>query len=225
MPRSIVFWLTVLLALVPGCKRGEHGTGSVTLNGAGATFPYPLYSKWVSEYQRIMPNVLINYQSIGSGGGIRQIAERTVDFGASDAPLTDAQLRKTPTLVHIPTTLGAVVVTYNLPGAPPDVRLGPDVLAEIFLGEIKLWNDAKLASLNPSLQLPAVPIAIVHRSDGSGTTAVFTDYLSKVSSAWRDRVGKGTSVRWPAGIGAAASVPSERMILPSCRMWTTSGAM
>ena len=202
MPRSIVFWLTALLALAPGCKRGEHGSGSVTLNGAGATFPYPLYSKWVSEYQRIAPGVLINYQSIGSGGGIRQISEHTVDFGASDAPLTDAQLGKTPTLVHIPTTLGAVVVTYNLPQAPPDVRLSSDVLAELFLGEIKLWNDPKLTSLNPSLHLPAAPVAIVHRSDGSGTTAVFTDYLSKVNSAWRDRVGKGTSVSWPAGIGA-----------------------
>jgi phosphate transport system substrate-binding protein len=202
MLRPIVFWLTVLLALVPGCKRGEHAAGAVTLNGAGATFPYPLYSKWVSEYQRRAPNVLINYQSIGSGGGIRQVTERTVDFGASDAPLTDAQLAKTPTLVHIPTTLGAVVVTYNLPHAPPDVDLSPDLVAGIFLGEIKQWNDARLAALNPSVTLPATPIAVVHRSDGSGTTAVFTDYLSKVNATWRARVGKGTSVSWPVGIGA-----------------------
>ncbi len=198
-----VLWLTLalLLACVPACHKPSNQT--VEINGAGATFPYPLYSKWVAEYQRRDPRVQINYQSIGSGGGIRQITERTVDFGASDAPMTDEQLGKAPgKLVHVPTTLGAVVVTYNLPAKTPTLKMNPEILAAIFLGEIKSWNAPPIAALNAGVALPAQAITVVHRSDGSGTTAVFTDYLSKVSPTWRERVGKGTSVSWPVGLGA-----------------------
>src|SRR4051812_39439542 len=155
-------------------------TKSLTLNGAGATFPYPLYSKWVSEYQKVNPAVRINYQSIGSGGGIRQISERTVDFGASDAPMTDEQLGKAPgKLVHIPMTLGAVVVTYNLPGVTTTLKLMPEAVSGIFLGTITKWNDPRIAKSNEGVTLPGDAITIVHRSDGSGTSAVFTGYLSQ----------------------------------------------
>jgi phosphate transport system substrate-binding protein len=175
--------------------------GAVTLTGAGATFPYPLYSKWFDVYER-QAGTRINYQSIGSGGGIQQITQRTVDFGASDAPMTDEQLRAAPgPLLHIPTVLGAVVVTYNVPGVEPGLRLTPDVLADIFLGQVTRWDDARLAQANPDLALPDTAIAVVHRSDGSGTTNIFTDYLSVVSPAWQQRVGKGTSVNWPVGLG------------------------
>jgi len=192
-----------------GCSK-ESGTqrltaeteSTISLTGAGASFPYPLYSKWVAEYQKKDPRVRINYQSIGSGGGIRQITERTVDFGASDAPMTPEQLAKAPSkIIHIPTTLGAVVVIYNLPEAGAGLKLSPEVLAGIFLGEITKWNDPKLAALNPSLKLPDKPITVAHRSDGSGTTAVFTDYLCKVSPTWKEKVGTGTSVKWPLGLG------------------------
>ncbi|KAF0225844.1 MAG: phosphate transport system substrate-binding protein [bacterium] len=177
-------------------------TNGVSLQGAGATFPFPLYSKWVSEYNKLNPNVKIDYQSIGSGGGIKQITEQTVDFGASDAPMTEDQLKalKKP-LFHIPTTLGAVVVCYNLPGVVGELKLTPEVLTSIFLGEVKNWNDPKIATTNPDLKFPNKDITIVHRSDGSGTTAVFVDYLSKVSKTWADKVGKGTSVNWPVGLG------------------------
>jgi phosphate transport system substrate-binding protein len=175
---------------------------SVALNGAGATFPYPLYSKWVSEYQSVEPRVKVNYQSIGSGGGIRQITERTVDFGASDAPMTDEQLAKAPgKLVHVPMTLGAVVLTFNLPDVKA-LKLTPEVASGIFLGEIKKWDDAKIAKLNDGVKLPSSTITVVYRSDGSGTTAVFTDYLSKVSPTWKDKAGSGTSVKFPVGLGA-----------------------
>ncbi len=203
--RSGLLAAAVCMGLVLACAKHESGSGGrVTLNGAGATFPYPLYSKWVAEYQRRDPRVLINYQSIGSGAGIRQVSERTVDFGASDAPMTDEQLAKAPgKIVHIPTTLGAVAITYDLPDlAPPSLRLGPDVISGIYLGQITRWNDPRLAALNPGVALPARDIVVVHRSDGSGTTAVFTDYLSRVSPVWRERVGKGTSVSWPVGLGA-----------------------
>jgi phosphate transport system substrate-binding protein len=175
---------------------------SIDLQGAGATFPYPLYSKWVAEYQKVDPAVRINYQSIGSGGGIRQITERTVDFGASDAPMKEEELAKAPgKILHIPTTLGAVVVAYNVPGLT-DLKLSPDVVSGIFLGTIKKWNDAKIAKLNPGAKLPGDAITVAYRSDGSGTTAVFTEYLAKVSPAWKDKVGAGKSVSFPTGLGA-----------------------
>ncbi len=170
------------------------------LNGAGATFPYPIYSKWFDEYAKLHPEARFNYQSIGSGGGIRQITERTVDFGASDGPLTEEQLQKAPGLLHIPTVLGAVAVTYNLPGNPK-LRFTPDILADIFLGKLTKWNDQRLAAVNPGATLPDQAILIVHRSDGSGTTFIWTDYLSKVSPEWLQKVGRGTSVNWPVGLG------------------------
>jgi phosphate transport system substrate-binding protein len=177
------------------------GADKVTLTGAGATFPYPLYSKWFSQYNKLHPDIEVNYQSIGSGGGIQQITEHTVDFGASDAPLTDEQLAKAGDLLHVPTTLGAVVITYNAP-IQGTLRIGPETLASIFLGKIRKWNDPAIAAENPGLALPSLPIAVVHRSDGSGTVNVFTDYLSTVSPEWKAKVGKGTSVNWPTGIGA-----------------------
>jgi phosphate transport system substrate-binding protein len=156
------------------------------LTGAGATFPYPLYSKWVFEYEKLHPGTKINYQSIGSGGGIRQISERTIDFGASDAPMTNEQLAKAKgKLLHLPMTLGAVVLTYNLPEFKGELKLTPEVSAGIFLGEITKWNDPKIAALNKGAKLPDTDIAVVHRSDGSGTTFVFVDYLSKVSPTWK----------------------------------------
>jgi len=171
------------------------------INGAGATFPYPIYSKWFDDYTKVDPSVRFNYQSIGSGGGIRQITERTVDFGASDGPMTDEQLSKAPgQLLHIPTVLGAVVATYNLEGNPA-LRFTPDLLADIFLGKITKWNDPRLSAVNPGISLPDRPIIVVHRSDGSGTTYIWVDYLSKVSREWEQRVGRGTSVNWPVGLG------------------------
>jgi phosphate transport system substrate-binding protein len=174
---------------------------TIDIQGAGATFPYPLYSKWVSEYQKIDPRVHINYQSIGSGGGIRQITEKTVQFGASDAPMNAEELQKAPGIQHVPTTLGAVVIAYNLPGVS-GLTLSSQAVAGIFLGEIKTWNDKRIASENPGAKLPKDAITIAYRSDGSGTTAVFTDYLSKISPAWKDKVGAGKSVKFPVGLGA-----------------------
>lgn len=184
-----------------GLPGGGSGSG-IGLQGAGATFPFPLYSKWTSEYNKLNPSIKIDYQSIGSGGGIKQITEQTVDFGASDAPMTDAQMKalKKP-LFHIPTVLGAVVVCYNLPGVTGELKLNPDVLTAIFLGDIKKWNDPKIVEINPDLKLPDRDITVIHRSDGSGTTAVFVDYLSKVSKTWEEKVGRGTSVNWPVGLG------------------------
>ncbi|HEY6005137.1 MAG TPA: phosphate ABC transporter substrate-binding protein PstS [Anaeromyxobacter sp.] len=173
---------------------------TILVNGAGATFPFPLYSKWFAEYNKLHPDLRFNYQSIGSGGGIQQITNKTVDFGASDAPMTDAHLVAAPGIVHIPTVMGAVVVTYNAPVA--GLRLTPDTLSGIFLGKIAKWNDPALAKVNPSLKLPDSPISVVHRSDGSGTTSIFADYLSKVSPEWKEKVGAGTSVKWPVGLGA-----------------------
>jgi phosphate transport system substrate-binding protein len=198
------FLAAVCLLRCPSCEASGSDPGkSVSLEGAGATFPYPLYSKWVFEYGRIHPNIRINYQSIGSGGGIRQITEGTVDFGGSDAFMKDEALAQVKgKLLHIPTTLGAVVITYNLPNALSHLKLGPEAIAGIFIGEITRWNDPRIAALNPGLKLPDTPIGVVHRSDGSGTTSVFTDYLSKVSPAWAQKVGSGTSVSWPIGLGA-----------------------
>lgn len=172
------------------------------INGAGATFPYPLYSKWFSEYQKKNSDVRINYLSIGSGGGIRGLLDKTVDFGASDAPMTDEQLAKAGApIIHVPTALGAVAVTYNLPGVEKGLKLSSDVLANIFLGKITKWNDERIIKLNPKVNLPASDILVARRSDGSGTSAIFTEYLSKVSHDWKEKVGAGTSVQWPVGLG------------------------
>ncbi|WP_437290756.1 phosphate ABC transporter substrate-binding protein PstS [Sorangium sp. So ce406] len=176
--------------------------GEITLTGAGATFPYPLYTKWISEFQKANSKVKINYQSIGSGGGIRQITERTVDFGATDAPMTEEQLAKAAGILHLPTCLGAVVLTYNLEGIPSGLKLTPDAAAHIFLGKIKKWNDPAIQKENPDVKLPEKDIATVHRSDGSGTTKIFVDYLSAVSPEWKSGPGTGTSVNWPGGLGA-----------------------
>jgi phosphate transport system substrate-binding protein len=172
-----------------------------TLNGAGATFPYPMYSKWFSQYHKTHPEVEINYQSIGSGGGIRQVLAGTVDFGASDGPMTDEQLAQAKTkILHVPTVLGADVPAYNL-NVAAELKFTPEALAGIFLGKITTWNDPALAKANPTLKLPSDPIIVIHRSDGSGTTFIWTDYLSKVSPEWKSQVGTGTSVKWPVGLG------------------------
>jgi phosphate transport system substrate-binding protein len=180
-------------------------TQAQKLTGAGATFPNPIYSKWFSEYAAAHPGVQINYQSIGSGGGIRQVTAGLVDFGATDGPATDEQLASSKTkLIHIPTVLGAVVPIFNVPGVS-DVKFGPDVLADIFLGKISVWNDARIAKDNPGVSLPNQKIIVVHRSDGSGTTYILTDYLSKVSSDWANGPGKGQSPSWPVGVGGKGS--------------------
>lgn len=204
------------LLLLAGCGGGDDNRpapgemaagasgsarGTITLTGAGATFPYPVYSKWFSTYGAQNP-VRVNYQSIGSGGGIRQITEGTVDFGASDAPMDEEEMSKAPGVLHLPTVLGAVAVAYNLPGVSQPVRLSGEVLADIFLGKIKRWNDPRIAQLNPGVQLPGRDILVVYRTDGSGTTFVFTDYLSAASPTWKQQVGTGKSVRWPTGLGA-----------------------
>lgn len=177
-------------------------SSSVDLNGAGATFPYPLYSKWFSDYAT-STGIKINYQSIGSGGGIKQLSEQTVDFGATDGPMTDEELAaaKGGKILHFPTVLGADVVTYNLAEVTQPLRLTGELVADIFLGTITKWNDPRIAAENPGVALPAKDILVVHRSDGSGTTYIFTDYLATVSQAWRDGPGRGKSVRWPVGLG------------------------
>ncbi len=173
------------------------------LNGAGATFPYPIYSKWFNQYHQEHPEIEINYQSIGSGGGIRQVTAGTVDFGASDGPMSDQQLADAKVkIIHLPTVLGAVVPAYNIPGFKGELKFTPEVIAGIYLGKITSWNDPAIAKANPGVSLPNQNIIVVHRSDGSGTTYIFTDYLSKVSNEWRDGVGKSTSVKWPTGLGA-----------------------
>jgi phosphate ABC transporter phosphate-binding protein len=172
----------------------------VTINGAGATFPFPLIDTWRVEYQKVKPEVSINYQSIGSGGGVKQFVEKTVDFGATDAPLTLEEIQQAPNAVHIPETIGSVVPAYNLP--VEGLKLTGPILGDIFLGKITKWNDPKIQSINSGLSLPADDIVVVHRSDGSGTTFVWTDYLSNVSSAWEQQIGKGKSVEWPVGVGA-----------------------
>jgi len=187
--------------------------GQTTLNGAGATFPYPMYSKWFSEYNKAYPNIQINYQSIGSGGGIRQVLAQTVDFGASDGPMTDQQLSEAKTkILHIPTVLGADVPAYNIPGVTGELKFTPEVLAGIFLGKITTWNDPGIAKTNPGVNLPSQTIIVVHRSDGSGTTYIWTDYLSKVSPEWANGPGKGTSVKWPVGLGAKGNEGVAGMI-------------
>jgi phosphate transport system substrate-binding protein len=215
---SIFTWVFAGLSLIlGGCnKSGPEQTGeqkpaaaaaepskpsTVSLNGAGATFPNALYSKWTSEYNRLHPEVQINYQPIGSGGGIAKIRDKTVDFGATDSPMSAEEEAKAPgKLVHLPMTIGAVAIAYNVPEVP-ELKLEPEVLASIYMGTITKWNDAKIAASNTGTKLPATPIVVVHRSDGSGTTAVFTGFLSKASKEWSEKVGAGKSVKWPAGQG------------------------
>jgi phosphate transport system substrate-binding protein len=179
-----------------------EGVGQTTLNGAGATFPNPMYSKWFSEYHKIHSEVQVNYQPIGSGGGIRQVTAGTVDFGASDMPMTDKQLQEAKTkILNIPTVLGAVVPAYNIPGVGGEVKFTPEALAEIFLGKISKWNDKAITGSNPGVNFPDREIIVVHRSDGSGTSFIWTDYLSKISPEWKSQVGSDTSVKWPIGMG------------------------
>jgi len=179
---------------------------ALSINGAGATFPYPMYSKWFDEYKKKNPGIEINYQSIGSGGGIKQVTEGTVDFGASDGPMTDEQLKTFQDkhgfgVLHFPTVLGADVPTYNIPGVTVALNFTPEALAGIFLGKITKWNDPAITGPNKGVALPASDIVVVHRSDGSGTTYIWTDYLSKVSEEWKTKVGRGGSVSWPVGLG------------------------
>jgi len=195
-------WLGALGAVCLSLTLALPAAAQMQLTGAGATFPYPMYSKWFHDYTKVDPSVRFNYQSIGSGGGIRQITEQTVDFGASDGPMTDAQLKAAPGhILHFPTVMGAVVITYNLPGMAASLKFTPEAIAGIFLGKITKWNDPALTAANPGVKLPAQDLLVVHRSDGSGTTFIFTDYLSKVSPQWKSRVGNGTSVNWPVGLG------------------------
>lgn len=194
--------LTLAAMGLVGGAVGAGAAGPVVLNGAGATFPYPLYSRWFAEYNRLHPDVRINYQSIGSGGGIAQVQRGTVDFGASDAPLSDDQLKAMGRpVVLVPTVAGAIAMSYNLPGIGTGLRLTPENIVDIFMGQITRWDDPKLLANNPAMKLPGMPITVVHRSDGSGTTFHFTTFLSEVSKAWSDKVGHSTSVEWPVGIG------------------------
>ncbi len=201
--RSVkVLCVLVLLLAVATCATLATAAGQVFLNAAGATFPYPMYSKWFDVYHQTHPGVQINYQSIGSGGGIRQLIDKTVDFGASDGPMTDEQLKQSRVpILHFPTVLGADVPSYNVPGVTAELNFTPEALAGVFLGKITKWNDPAIASVNPGVKLPSDDIVVVHRSDGSGTTYIWTDYLSKISPEWQQKVGKATSVNWPVGLG------------------------
>ena len=191
-----------LLAVLLAVATFATAEGQVLLNAAGATFPYPIYSKWFDLYHTAHSNVQINYQSIGSGGGIRQLLDKTVDFGASDGPMNDDQLKQSSMpILHFPTVLGAAIPAYNVPGLQGDLNFTPEALSGIFLGTVTKWNDPAIASANPGVKLPGDDIVVVHRSDGSGTSYIWTDYLSKVSAAWQSKVGKGTSVNWPVGLG------------------------
>jgi phosphate transport system substrate-binding protein len=197
--------VTILLAGL-GLMGIVLAQGNLSINGAGATFPYPMYSKWFDEYHKKNPNIAINYQSIGSGGGIKQITEGTVDFGASDGPMNEEQLKAYEdkhgsAILHFPTVLGAVVPTYNIPGVDVALNFTGEALAGIFLGKVTKWNDPLITSTNKGVNLPGSDIVVVHRSDGSGTTYVWTDYLCKVNEEWKNKVGKGTSVNWPVGLG------------------------
>ena len=191
--------LAVVLALASTLALAN---AQILLNAAGATFPYPIYSKWFDVYHQSHPDVQINYQSIGSGGGIRQLLDKTVDFGASDGPMNDDQLKQASVpILHFPTVLGAAVPSYNVSGVQTDLNFTPEALSGIFLGKITKWNDPAISGANPGVKLPGDDIVVVHRSDGSGTSYIWTDYLSKVSPEWQQKVGKGTSVNWPAGLG------------------------
>jgi len=204
--RKLFPMFALLLLVLPSAAQTK-------LNGAGATFPYPMYSKWFNEYHNLHPDIEINYQSIGSGGGIRQVTAGTVDFGASDGPMTDQQLADAKVkILHLPTVLGSDVPAYNIPGVRGELKLTPEAIAGIYLGKITSWNDPAIAKVNPGVSLPNQSIIVVHRSDGSGTTYVWTDYLSKISSEWNSQVGKGTSVRWPVGLGAKGNEGVAGMI-------------
>jgi len=201
MKRIAGFILTVLV--IAGVAWAQS---ALLINGAGATFPFPMYSKWFDEYHKKNANLQINYQSIGSGGGIKQVTEGTVDFGASDGPMNDDQLKTFQDkhgfgILHFPTVLGADVPTYNIPGVSGELNFTPEAIAGVFLGKVTKWNDPLIASVNKGVTLPANDIVVVHRSDGSGTTYIWTDYLSKISEDWKNKVGKGTSVNWPVGLG------------------------
>ena len=201
--RTFTYALTALATLALGAGLAAQ---KIQINGAGATFPYPIYSKWFSEYNKLNPNIEINYQSIGSGGGIRQVTAQTVFFGASDGPMTNDQLLAAPgKILHFPTVLGAVVPTYNLPGVNTPLKFTGALLADLFLGKVTRWNDAAIAKVNAGVTLPNLPITIVHRSDGSGTTYIWTDFLQKVSPEWKTKVGNATSVNWPVGLGGAGN--------------------
>lgn len=204
---ALVFWSA-------GCGSKEETKGPASgttvastansgqvINGAGATFPVPLYQKWFAEYGQ-KNGVQINYQPVGSGGGIKDITAKTVDFGASDAPMSDAELAKAPGVLHVPTVAGAVVVAYNVPGVPTNIKLSGDVIADMFAGKIALWNDARITALNPGQGFPALKVVPIHRADGSGTTNIFTNYLSAVSPTWKAGPGMGKSVNWPGGAAA-----------------------
>jgi len=198
--------IAVLVAGILALGAMVWAQNGLLINGAGATFPYPMYSKWFDEYHKKFSNVQINYQSIGSGGGIKQVTEGTVDFGATDGPMNDDQLKafqdkRGSGILHFPTVLGADVPAYNIPGISSELNFTPEALAGIFLGKITKWNDPAIAGANKGVNLPANDIVVVHRSDGSGTTYIWTDYLSKVSEEWKSKVGKGTSVNWPVGLG------------------------
>jgi phosphate transport system substrate-binding protein len=194
--------LLALVAAVAGLTASPLLAQKVQINGAGASFPYPIYSKWFAEYNKMHPDIEINYQSIGSGGGIRQLSAETVFFGASDGPMTEEQLKGAPgKVLHLPTVLGGVVPVYNLPGVSGELKFTGPVIADMVLGKITKWNDPALTNLNPSAKLPATDIVIAHRSDGSGTTYIFVDYLSKVSPEFKEKVGVATSVNWPVGVG------------------------
>jgi len=199
LKRRLILALFIVLAIV---GIGRSGFADMLINGAGATFPYPIYSKWFDVYAKENPGIKFNYQSIGSGGGIRMLSNRTVDVGASDAPMTDEQLAEAPgKILHFPSVMGADVVAYNLPGFSGTLRLTGPVIADIFSGKITKWDDDKIKALNPGAAIPSQDIVVCHRSDGSGTTYIFVDYLSKISPSWASDVGKGTSVKWPVGLG------------------------
>jgi phosphate transport system substrate-binding protein len=211
-PHVFALGLLLLSAVLVSCHNKSEEDLPVTMpdtvhiTGAGATFPYPIYSKWFDEYGKLHPGVAINYQSIGSGGGIKQFTDGTVDFGASDGPMNDEQLaafqkEKNAVALHFPTVLGADVPSYNIPGVTEELNFTPQVLAGIYLGKIKKWNDPEIANANPKVKLPPAEIVVAHRAEGSGTTYVWTDYLSKISEEWKTKVGKGASVNWPVGLG------------------------
>lgn len=207
--RNLLTLLTLLFSLSVAAQ-------PMTINGAGATFPFPIYSKWISEYEKVDKTVRFNYQSIGSGGGVRQLLNQTVDFGASDDPLNDKDMQKSAEngwpILHVPTVIGSVVMAYNLDGVDTSLNFDGDTISAIYLGSIKKWNDPRLQKLNPDVQLPAQDILVVRRADGSGTTAVFSDYLSNVSPEWKSKVGHGKSLRWPTGIGARGNEGVTAMI-------------
>jgi phosphate transport system substrate-binding protein len=202
--KLMIVAILVTASTMPASFSGNlFAQGPTTINGAGASFPFPLIDTWRVEYETVDPSTTVNYQSIGSGGGVKQFTEKTVDFGATDAPLTPEEETAAPGAVHIPETIGSVVAAYNIPGVPDKgLKLTGPLLADIFLGKIAKWNDPRIAELNPELSLPDADIITVHRSDGSGTTFVWTDYLSAISPEWSDSIGKGKSVQWPGGIGA-----------------------